>query len=220
MQNKDKIFITNILIIFTAIISFTFPFIVSKIQDKKIESNIITISVDKLNLESNILISDTIDMSLIYDIITNGEKKVVDFNYYDEAFPSQLIDGVNDELNLLEEYGLISNASFDLIDTPVLLMYSTNNGFNLLVWEYYFVDVNDNIMKLLYHSKTNRILLLEYQTDNPDKYADVIISYFGTIGYDFDYIPDVMLEVIGDRKIIKTMITLKETYYDINIYAR
>lgn len=220
MQNKEKFFITNMLMVSIAIISFTFPFIVSKIQDEKISNNVITISVDKLNLESNMLISDTIDMSLIYDIINNGEKKVVDFNYYDEPFPSKLIEGVNKELTILENYNLISNTSFDLIDTPVLLMYSLDTGVNILVWEYFFVDANDNIMKLLYHSKTNRILFLEYETDNPDKYGDVSVSFFGTIGYNFDYMPDVLNEIIREKDIIKTLITLKETYYDINIYAR
>lgn len=220
MQNKQKFLITNILLIFIAIASFLFPFIVSKIQDDKISSNTITISVDKLKLDTNILISDTTDMGLIYDIITNGEKKVVDFNYYDEPFPSQLIDGVNEELATLKQYNLMPNAEFDLIDTPILLMYSSDTGVNILVWEYYFVDGNDNIMKLLYYSKTSKILFLDYEKDNPDKYGDVVISYFPTAGYSFDYMPDVLQEVIGDRGIIKTLITLKETYYEINLYAR
>lgn len=219
MQNKERFLIPHVLIIFLAIISFTLPYIVAKIQDNRISSSTITVNLEKLKSD-NVMISDTTDLNLIYDIITNGEKKVVDFNYYNEPFPSQLIVGVNEELALLEHYRLLPDNEFELIDTPILLEYSIKSGVSILVWEYYFVDTNKNIMKLYYHSKTNRIISLEYEIDNPDKYGDVSISIFATVGYIFDYIPTVLAEIIDSKETIKTTITLKESCYEIYIYSR
>ncbi len=233
MKMKEKIFL--LLFVLLAMTSFTLPRLFAAYQDNLNEYSVRFVEFDTLGGDSTsgITINDTEDLSIIYEIVTFGTKTLQNISQFQDTFtflPSELLNSVNEEISYFQARYILPKAQFFLLETPTLLRFDSESHGSLLVWEYFFTDEESNILTLLFHAKTGKILSLEYENkvlelnkdfeENQDLIEEAYPTYL-TEPNTFAYLNAMMLPIYHiPPQILKTELTLYESGYSIVVWKK
>lgn len=233
MKINEKIILS--LFVLLAMTSFTFPRLFANYQDKNKADSLRFVEIDNLTLdsESEITINETEDLSIIYEIVTSGTKSLQNISQFQESLtflPSELFNSINEEISYFQERYILPKAQFFLLETPTLLRFDSERNGSLLVWEYFFTDEEANILTLLYHAKTGKILSLDYENkvfehnENGQANQDLTEESYPTYLTEpdtFSYLNTMILPIYHiPPQILKTELRLYDSGYSIMVWKK